>query len=373
MKRAAEFFAGIGLVRIAMEDEGWRVVYANDIDERKRMMYDEQFGAGELVCDDIRNIHGSDVPNIQLATASFPCIDLSLAGNRAGLSGDHSSMFWEFARILKEMTFRKPKRILLENVSGLLTSHGGRDLAEIIFALNRLGYACDLALVDAAHFVPQSRPRLFITGRLGNDKSIVFEQHPARPKSIVSFIMRHQDLKWAMRPLPPFSRNDTSLEAVLKPYPSEDPLWWEEHRKQHLYSQMAPIHRSKLSGLMAQRRWSFATVYKRIRDGKCRAELRIDGKAGCLRTPRGGSSKQFVIQAGYGTWRVRNMTPREYAALQGAPDYKITVPENVALLGFGDAVCVQAVRWVLRNLIGDRSSEKEGLIREHKSEELYAY
>ncbi len=373
MKRAAEFFAGIGLVRIALENEGWRVVYANDIDERKRLMYDEQFGAGELICADIRNVQGADIPNIQLATASFPCIDLSLAGNRVGLNGNHSSMFWEFARILKEMTFRKPKRILLENVSGLLTSHGGRDLVEIITALNRLGYACDLALVDAAYFVPQSRPRLFITGRLSGDKAIIFENHPARPESVVRFIMQHQDLKWAMRALPPFPQRSPSLDSILKLYPSDDPLWWEEDRKQHLFSQMAPNHRAKLSSLMAQRKWSFATVYKRIRESECRAELRIDGKAGCLRTPRGGSSKQFVIQAGYGAWRVRNMTPREYAALQGAPDYKIDVPENIALFGFGDAVCVQAVRWVLRNLIGDASSEKEGLIREHKAEELYAY
>jgi DNA (cytosine-5)-methyltransferase 1 len=157
MKNAAEFFAGIGLVRMALEAEDWRVLFANDIEPRKKQMYEHHFGSnGEFQCSDIRKIKGAHLPNFQLATASFPCIDLSLAGNRAGLKGKHSSLFWEFARVLKEMRFRKPEWILLENVAGLLTSHAGQDLAEIIAALNQLGYACDLALVETWPWSMQS-------------------------------------------------------------------------------------------------------------------------------------------------------------------------------------------------------------------------
>ena len=91
--KAAEFFAGIGLVRLALEQEGFEVVFANDIEPGKRDLYAANFGSEDFVLGDIRDIKGADVPDIELATASFPCTDLSLAGHRAGLDGKESGMF----------------------------------------------------------------------------------------------------------------------------------------------------------------------------------------------------------------------------------------------------------------------------------------
>ena len=77
------------------------------------------------------------------------------------------------------------------------------------------------------------------------------------------------------------------------------------------------------------------------------AELRVDGIAGCLRTPRGGSGRQILFKAGKGEYWARLLTPRECARLQGVPDtYKIKVPLNQALFGFGDAVCVPVMEWI---------------------------
>ena len=76
-------------------------------------------------------------------------------------------MFWEFARVLKEMGKRRPSVIMLENVPGFATSQGGRDLRDAIARLNELGYTCDVLAVNASHFVPQSRLRMFIIGKLG--------------------------------------------------------------------------------------------------------------------------------------------------------------------------------------------------------------
>jgi DNA (cytosine-5)-methyltransferase 1 len=90
----------------------------------------------------------------------------------------------------------------------------------------------------------------------------------------------------------------------------------------------------------------YATVYRRVRYGKSMAELRTDGVAGCLRTPRGGSSRQILLVAGMGAVRARFMTPREYARLMGAPQYTINVPDNQAYFGFGDAVCVPVIQWI---------------------------
>ena len=81
------------------------------------------------------------------------------------------------------------------------------------------------------------------------------------------------------------------------------------------------------------------------------AEVRVDGIAGCLRTARGGSSRQFVLQMGEGMVRARHMTAAEYARLQGAGDFRIRVPDTQAIFGFGDAVCVPAVQWVDRQVL----------------------
>src|SRR5204862_7551913 len=89
-----------------------------------------------------------------------------------------------------------------------------------------------------------------------------------------------------------------------------------------------------------------------MRNAKSMAELRTDGIAGCLRTPRGGSGRQILFKAGKGKFQVRLLTARECARLQGVPDsYVINVPLNKALFGFGDAVCVPAVEWITKHYL----------------------
>jgi hypothetical protein len=99
----AEYFAGIGLVRMGLEPFGWRVVFANDISEKKYEMYKAFFpdANGHYTVGDIFKVDPRQVPKTTLATCSFPCIDLSLAGNMNGIGGKHSSAFWGFIRILK--------------------------------------------------------------------------------------------------------------------------------------------------------------------------------------------------------------------------------------------------------------------------------
>lgn len=351
-KLAAEFFAGIGLVRMALERAGWEVRFANDIDPMKFTMYRDNFGGQDFFLGDMASIPGKRVPNVALATASFPCVDLSLAGNRIGLNGGQSSAYWKFQKLIEEMGDRRPPAILLENVVGLLSSGGGQDLRSIIASLCKFGYAADLLIVDAVHFVPQSRPRLFVIGSLIARPTQLSDLpfHEARPRQVVEFIQKHPDLKWSHLPLPPLPPKQRNLADLVERLNDTAPEWWSADRRAHLFNQMSLAHRKVLRHLTESKRLVFATVYKRVRPAGCRAELRADGVAGCLRTPRGGSSKQFIIQTGRGAWRVRNMTAREYARLQGVPDsFKITVPYNQALFGFGDAVCVPAVEWIVRN------------------------
>ena len=90
-------------------------------------------------------------------------------------------------------------------------------------------------------------------------------------------------------------------------------------------------------------------MYRRRRNGRTVGELRPDRIAGCLRTPQGGSSVQFLVDCRSGAARIRPLTGREYARLQGADSFPIEVNDRQARLGFGDAVCVQAVRWLVQH------------------------
>lgn len=137
-KTFAEFFAGIGLMRLGLERAGWHIAFANDIDEDKRQMYCAHFGnTGEFVLGDVHQLDATRVPRVDLATASFPCNDLSLAGARKGLAGEQSSAFWGFIEVLTKMGRRRPSMVLLENVTGFLTSHDGNDFRDALLALNR--------------------------------------------------------------------------------------------------------------------------------------------------------------------------------------------------------------------------------------------
>jgi DNA (cytosine-5)-methyltransferase 1 len=355
-KSFAEFFAGIGLMRLGLERQGWSIALANDIDAQKKEMYEGTFtDANEhFVLDDIHNLKGQDIPFVTLATASFPCNDLSLAGARKGLNGRHSSAFWGFARLIKEMGNRKPLMILLENVTGLLTSHAGGDFKQVLLALNDLGYSVDPFIIDASHFVPQSRQRLFVVGVLedlnvwGVKEQLQFYESDLRPKALCDFILEHPEIRWAVRDLPSLPNLKLTLEDILENLPDDSPLWWNKERSEYLLNQMSEKHREIAEKMINGREYSFGTVFRRVRNRKSMAELRTDGIAGCLRTPRGGSGRQILFKAGKGCYQVRLLTPKECARLMGANDFKITVSLNQALFGFGDAVCVPVIEWIAK-------------------------
>lgn len=359
--RFAEFFAGIGLVRMGLEARGWKLVYANDLDAEKRAMYEAHFGDADehFELGDVHRVDGKQLPDIELATASFPCTDLSLAGGRMGFKGEHSSAFWGFVSAMRGMGSRRPPLIMLENVVGFLTSHGGADFRAAMEALNELGYAVDAFTLDARWFVPQSRSRLFVVASMipdANARGTVRESR-IRPPILSRFIADHPGIRWQLRDLPnPPDRSDRLLPEILEDLPDNAPEWWSRERATYLYSQFSERHREAADSMIGKRRWSYATVFRRVRmqaNGKKRSmgELRTDGIAGCLRTPKGGSGRQILFKAGYGRYAARLLTPRECARLMGADEFTIRVADNQAFFGFGDAVCVPAISWIAEHYL----------------------
>ena len=356
-KRFAEFFAGIGLMRMGLERGGWRVAVANDMDEDKRRMYCDNFGdTGEFILDDVHKLEAKHIPDVSLATASFPCNDLSLAGARKGLAGAQSSAFWGFVEVLNKMGRRRPPMVLLENVTGFLTSNDGNDFRDALLALNRLGYAVDALIIDAGRFVPQSRQRLFVVATKTSNVSALnetpkFYESDCRPPALADFIMWNADINWRIRRLPPLPTSKMCLTDILENLSPNSQLWWSRERADYLLNQMSPKHRAQADAMILGSRTTYGTVFRRVRNERSMAELRTDGIAGCLRTPRGGSGRQILFAAGKGRFAVRLLTPRECARLMCADEFVIRVPLNQALFGFGDAVCVPVVEWIARNYL----------------------
>jgi len=359
-----EFFAGIGLMRLGLEKAGWKIAYANDIDPAKHEMYAVHFGEGDshFELGDIHELDVSNIPQATLATASFPCTDLSLAGGRRGLNGRESSAFFGFLNVLQQMGHRRPPVVVLENVTGFLTSHRGNDFHVAMKSLNNLGYSVDPFILDAKWFVPQSRPRLFVVAssqEVSNDEcsSILVPPSRLRPPLLAQFIAANSDIRWQLRLLPdPPHRGAQTLRDVLEDLSEDAPQWWSADRAKYLYNQMSPRHRATADAWIDKKKWTYGTIFRRVRrqpDGHKRsmAELRSDGLAGCLRTPKGGSARQILFKAGYGTYAARLLTARECARLMGADDFVIRAPLNQALFGFGDAVCVSVISWIAENYL----------------------
>lgn len=356
----AEYFAGIGLVRMGLESAGWTVVYANDIAQKKYRMYQDFFPDSHdhyVVCD-VFHIRPETVPTTTLATCSFPCIDLSLAGNMNGIAGKHSSAFWGFVRILTAQSSSAPPYLLVENVPGWLHSNNGGDFRTTIQALNGMGYSCDVLTLDALRFVPQSRLRVFVIaarlGRVDNGLELILN----RPRSLLSDnlktnLVANADLQWfgAHIPDPPPLRSG-GLRNIVEVMADLDPRWWPDEEVTRHLSMMDESHYSRVNALKSAGQISYRTFFRRRRKGKQRAEVRKDDISGCLRTAIGGSGKQFLLSMGKGQIKMRSMTPREYARLQGIPDsYAMTVNGVQALTGLGDAVCVPAIRWLAQNVL----------------------
>lgn len=357
----AEYFAGIGLVRMGLQPRGWQVVFANDISDKKHEMYQAFFPDVEnhYVVDDIFRIDPTIIPIATFATCSFPCIDLSLAGNMNGiLNGEHSSAFWGFIKILTAQEESAPPLVMVENVPGWLYSNNGNDFRVTVQALNQLGYACDVFILDALRFTPQSRLRVFLVGTKFQVAHTTVELILTRPKSLLSdhlkkSIIANKDLRWFYNeiPEPPPLRAD-GLSEIIEDMSDTDNRWWTTAETNRHLDMMKESHRERVAQLMTGPQISYRTFFRRRREDQQRAEVRDDDLSGCLRTAVGGSGKQFLIKAGKGAIKMRAMTPREYARLQGVPDeYPILVNGVQALTGFGDAVCVPAISWIAEHVL----------------------
>jgi DNA (cytosine-5)-methyltransferase 1 len=353
-----EFFAGAGLVRLALEPD-WHCLWANDIDQSKGKIYVENFGEDAFVRCDVAEVAPESLPGVaDLAWASFPCQDLSLAGWGRGMSARRSGVFWAFWRIMHRLNDlgRRPPLIAIENVTGLLRGENFRGLCEALAALDMQFGAM---VIDARRFLPQSRPRVFV---VAVDSGVDVERFTVKSPpdspwvsgSLLSTVTKlPSDLRelWRWWDLPVPTDPVPDLAGMIDDDPTEV-AWHSKAETDHLLGLMTKRNRAKVEHALAAGGRRVGMLYRRTRDGRQRAEVRFDGVAGCLRTPQGGSSRQTVVVVRDGVVRTRLLSPREAARLMGAPD-SFWLPESYteAYWAMGDAVAVPAVEWLSRHLL----------------------
>lgn len=169
-------FSGIGGFDLAFERAGMECVAVCEIDKNAQSVLRRHFPKAELF-DDVRKVgkETHERKSIDLVCGGFPCQDVSIAGKRAGIAGERSGLWFEFARIIDEL---EPHWVVIENVPGLLSSNNGKDFAVIVQWLAQRGYGVTWRILDAQYFgVPQRRRRVFVVASFGNGSAaeILFE------------------------------------------------------------------------------------------------------------------------------------------------------------------------------------------------------
>ena len=354
-----EFFAGSGLVAHGLKGL-FCPIWSNDISDKKAAVYRANLINNHFVLDDIKNINGAHLPFAHLSWASFPCQDLSLAGSLGGIDAARSGLIWEWLRIMREMP-QRPSILTIENVAGLLSANQGKNYAKLHFTLDNLGYKSGAIVLDAVHFVPQSRPRVFIIA-VRKDIEIPSELVDTKPNWLhnSAAVALGKDLpEWIWWKAEKPEKRTVCLSDIIDysiPYDKDDVL-----------RLISPHHREKLDNMEN----AVATGYRRTRNGKQCLELRFDGVAGCLRTPEGGSSKQFLIVKKDGELHARVLSPREAARLMGAPD-SFALPEknNDGYKAMGDAVAMPVATFIGESFLTKLSEAAYCEYREHRKSKI---
>jgi len=341
----------------------WVSVWANDFSAEKANVYQHNWGLNELHVGDVATVDPASLPAGHMIWGSFPCQDLSAAGNRSGI-GKHddaiftrSGSFWPFwknvvARVL-------PPIVVLENVEGALKANDGADIEALCGALTRSGYRFGPVILDAVHWLPQSRKRLFIVA-VREDTPIPAHLraegpdefcHPQAIRKVYASLTEGARSRWIWWSLCPPTTPRPKVENLIG---GEDQWvsWDSPEKTEYILSLMNELHREKVRRAQMLNRRIVGFAYRRTRGGKQRAEVRFDGIAGCLRTAGGGSSKQIVVEVHGTRVRTRLLSPREAARLQGLPDgYWLPPDYNDAYDLVGDGLCVPTVRFLGEQLL----------------------
>jgi len=297
-------FAGIGGFDLGLERAGMECAWQVEIEDFPRRVLEAHW-PGLYRPLDVCDVGGENLDPVDLICGGFPCQDLSVAGKRAGLAGERSGLFFEFMRIVDELA---PSWVLIENVLGLLSSNGGRDMGAVLGTLAELGYGYAYRVLDAQFFgVAQRRRRVFIIGHRGNYEcpaKVLFE-----PES-------------CPRGSPPSRKERKTLASRVAGCAGAD----------------GPIYGIR-SANTSSNGWGIQRELSHALD---------------MASPHAvGPTPGFGV--------VRRLTPIECERLQGFPDGWTAIdgentPDSPRYKALGNAVCVDVAEWIGRRIIREESA-----------------
>ncbi len=309
-----DLFAGIGGFRIAFQELSGKCVFSSEWNKYAKKTYDANFG--EVPFGDITKTDEKKIPDHDILMGGFPCQPFSIAGvskkNSLGkkhgfLDETQGTLFFDIARIIKE---KRPKAFLLENVKNLKSHDKGNTFKVIEKTLKKLGYKIFSKVIDAKHYVPQHRERIFIVG---------FHRDHFKGKLDFSF------------PIPP--DNEQKFKNILeksvnKKYTLTDNLW--------VYLQnYAKKHQAKGNGF-----------------GFGMTDLNGVSRTLSARYYKDGSEVLIPQTKGLNP---RRLTPKECKNLMGYPNrFKIDdtgVSDTQLYKQFGNSVVLPVVRAVAKQLV----------------------
>jgi DNA (cytosine-5)-methyltransferase 1 len=320
-----DLFAGIGGTRLGMESIGGKCVWTSEWDKHSQKTYATNFRDEHTIHGDITTADADEIPNFDLLVGGFPCQPFSIAGvsKKNSLGTPHGfecqtqgTLFFEVARIIAA---KKPAAFVLENVKNLLRHRKGETFRIIRETLeDELGYEVHFKVIDAKHFVPQHRERIFIVGfQNRTDFSWDKLELPDADRTLAD-ILHSQD--GTEKPEPPFTKG--SKARVDKKYVLTDKLW-------DYLQRYAEKHRAKGNG------FGFGLVGK-------------DDIARTLSARYYKDGSEILIKRGPRS-NPRRLTPRECARLMGfPPTWKIPVSDTQAYRQFGNSVVVPVVEAVAK-------------------------
>lgn len=369
-----EFFAGGGMARAGLEKQ-WRCLFANDMDPIKASTYIDNWGVEHFDIRDVREITSNDLPHhVDLTWASFPCQDLSLAGNGLGIGEKDSSAdeitrsgaVWPFLNLISNLSEenRKPPILVLENVLGLLTLDQGRHFAAICHQLSKTDYRYGAIIVDAKHFLPQSRPRVFVVAisRHISIPTYLVSKEPL-PEWHSSSLLRacdalseevHDDWVWWSPGIMPKAKMKKLTDII--DCEDTNALWHSADETQRLIRMMAPANLARLANAQESGETMIGSLYLRMRKEKGinrqRTEITFSSVLGCLRTPKGGASRPRIIVVKGNQVKTRLLSVKEAAALMGLPDdFILPAAYQSAFKVIGDGLAVPSVRFLAERIL----------------------
>lgn len=309
-----DLFAGIGGFRYALESLGCKCVFSSEWDKYCQESYNLNFN--DIPYGDITQIDEKEIPSFDILCGGFPCQPFSVSGKQRGFSDTRGILFFDIARIV---AYHKPKVILLENVKNLKAHNDGATFEVISNTLNELNYNIYYQVLNAKNFgLPQNRERIAIvcirkdidSGKfkfpVGSDKLVTISDIKEPDDKTEKYILKRSDIH-------------IDLDKLKKA---------EEDGK---------VNKPVQIGVIAN-------------GGQGNRIYHENGIGITLAASSGGAAPK--TGAYYINGKVRRLSPREAARLQGFPEsFKIIDNDSQSLKQFGNSVPINLLKEVFKGLL----------------------